>query len=268
MGDHSTKSKKTPPFLLALGRKPVPHEVQVGPNAYALQQIYKHDFFAATARYAGPAGSVIVKTNRTASMFGLPMRWIGRILARREAAAYQRLADLDAVPRFLGRLGPAAVVHEFIPGHPLRKGERVADDFFDRLRAALAVIHDRGMAYVDLEKCENVLVGDDGRPYLIDFQIAWVWPTNRGGDLWPLSWIRRRLQRADLYHVLKLQRRTRPDQLTEAQLAASYQKPVYIRLHGALTRPFTLLRRRILNRVDPQQKRGERGRIPPCTQSD
>ena len=42
----------------------------------------------------------------------------------------------------------------------------------EQLRADLAEIHRRGMAYVDLEKCENVLVGDDGAPLLTDFGIA------------------------------------------------------------------------------------------------
>ncbi len=217
---------------------------------------------AVTGAAALPA-RIVLKVGRRASLFGVPLGWIGRWHAAHESACYQALADVAAVPAFVGRYGRHGFAHAYVEGHPLHKGEQVADDFFPRLRAALAAIHARDMAYVDLEKCENVLVSDDGRPYLIDFQIAWRWPGRYGGNLWPARWLRRRMQRADFYHVTKLQRRTRPDQLTADELAASYAKPWYVRLHGRLTRPFTLLRRRLLNRIDPEMKRGERGRVHP-----
>lgn len=261
MGVHLENKTTTPPYLLALGRAQPPDEIQVAQRVYRLDHVFKHDFFAFTGRYRGADDAVILKINRRASLWGLPAGWIGRWLAARESAAYKKAAGIDAVPRFVTRFGSTGIVHEYVPGAPMRKGQRVGDDFFRQLRAALAELHQRKMAYVDLEKCENVIVGEDGKPYLIDFQICWCWPRRFGGDLIPLCWIRSRLQRADRYHALKLQRRTRPDQLTEAELAASYRKPFYIRLHGVLTRPLTRARRWILNRVDPGQKRGERGRV-------
>ena len=256
------RARKLPHCLRALGREPLPREITLASGTYQLEQVFKHDFFAATALYAGSAGKVVLKIGRKATFLGIPLGWIGRLHTRHESAAYRKLADLEAVPRFEGLYGRHGFLHQYIEGRPLAKGERVPDDFFPRLRRALQTIHERKMAYVDLEKCENVLVGDDGKPYLIDFQIAWGLPRKYGGDLWPLRWLRRRLQRADLYHLRKLQRRTRPDQLTEEELRASYRKPWYVRVHGLLTRPFTLLRRQILKRLDPQQQRGERGRVP------
>lgn len=255
------EKRDKPSFLCALGRENLPAQVDLPTGTYALEKLFKHDFFAATALYGGPAGRVIVKIGRKAGLFGLPLGWIGRWLAGHEAACLSELADLAAVPPMAGRVGRHGLAHVYLDGHPLRKGEQVPDDFFPQLRAALAEIHARGMAYVDLEKCENVIVGDDGRPYLVDFQIAWRVPRRWGGELAPLRWMRRRLQRADLYHVTKLQRRTRPDQLTAVELSASYAKPWYVRLHGLITRPFTLARRRLLNRLDPAERRGERGRL-------
>ena len=85
------------------------------------------------------------------------------------------------------------------------------------------------MAYVDLEKCENVLVGDDGLPHLFDFQISWYWSRRWGGELLPLRVMRGWFQRGDRYHLIKLRRRTRPDQLSPEVLAASYRKPWYVR---------------------------------------
>ena len=79
------------------------------------------------------------------------------------------------------------IVREYIEGHPLARQERVPDAFHSRLRFQIDQLHARGMAYVDLEKCENVLVGDDGQPYLIDFQISWYLPARWGGELWPAS---------------------------------------------------------------------------------
>ena len=135
------------------------------------------------------------------------------------------------------------------------------DDFFDRLRAGLVEVHGRGHAVIDLEKLDNVIVGDDGRPYLVDFQISWSWPERFGGRLAPMRWLMARLQQGDFYHLRKLQRRARPDQLTPEELAASRRRPWPVRLHGYVARPLILLRRRLLRRVDPERSAGEHGRV-------
>ncbi|MBI4719507.1 MAG: hypothetical protein HY763_17055 [Planctomycetes bacterium] len=254
-------AKTVPPCLTALGRRPLPQEVLVQGRSYARRRVFKNDFFAVTALYEGEAGRVLLKVNRQAAFLLIPMGWVGRLLARRECAALERLRGVAGVPRLIERWERTGLVREFIDGHPLARGERVADDFHARLRELIGELHGRGMAYVDLEKCENVLVGDDGRPYLFDFQIAWHVPRRWGGELPPLRWLRRWFQNGDLYHLTKLQRRTRPDQLGAAALLDSYRKPWYVHAHRWLTYPFTWCRRRILARVDPRRKVGERGRV-------
>jgi hypothetical protein len=251
----------TPRWLLALGKEPPPPTIELEGRWYELERIYKHDFFAYTALYAGPTGRVVLKIGRRASFFGLPLSWIGRLHSWHESTVFGAVDDLEIVPRFTGRWKKHGITHEFIEGHPLEKGERVDDDFFPRLAAGLAEIHRRGLAYVDLEKCENVLVGVDGRPYLFDFQISWRWPFAFWRDRWPVTAIARRFQAGDLYHLTKLQLRTRPDLFTPEQLSAARTKPFLVRLHGGLTRPLTLLRRSVLKRIDPARKRGERGRV-------
>ncbi|MCO6438240.1 MAG: hypothetical protein J5J06_14190 [Phycisphaerae bacterium] len=253
--------RNVPAVLLALGREPMPPTISADGKTYRLRQVFKHDFFAATAMYEGDTGKVVLKINRRARFFGFPLRWVGRWLANREAGALGKLHRVDGVPRLVDHYERTGLVREYIAGHALRKGEHVADDFHARLREIVGEVHRRGMAYVDLEKCENVLVGDDGRPYLIDFQIAWHWPRRWGGELWPITSLRRFFQHGDLYHLRKLQRRTRPDQLSAEELADSYRRPWYVRLHRALTWPFTWLRRTILERVDPRRGPGERGRV-------
>lgn len=253
--------RSPPNWLKALGRRALPERIDIDGEPYTLARTYKNDFFAITALYACGEQGVVLKAHRQAPCLGIPMRWVGRMLARREAAAFQRLKGVEGVPAFLGFWEDTGILHAFVPGHVLRKGERVADDFHDRLRAVIDAIHARDMAYVDLEKCENVLVGDDGRPYLFDFQIAFRWPWGMGARSWPVRWLLRRFQAGDVYHLGKLKRRTRPDLMTPGERAASYARPWYVRLHGAVSRPFRWMRRRVLDVVDPKRRPGERGRL-------
>lgn len=262
------EDRPTPSWLLALGKEPPPPSIELDGGRYDLARIFKHDFFAYTALYQGSRGRVVLKIGRKASLCGLPLSWIGRLHAWHESAVFRAVDDLDIVPRFTGRWGRYGITHEFVEGHPLEKGERVPDDFFPRLAAGLTEIHRRGLAYVDLEKCENVLVGADACPYLFDFQISWRWPFEVLRGRWPVTWIARRFQAGDRYHLTKLQLRCRPDLFTPEELAAARRKPLLVRLHGGIARPLTLLRRFVLRRVDPKRadprvQRGERGRVRP-----
>jgi len=236
--------------LRALGREDPPVCLRLNGQVHRRRAILKHDFFAATALYEGPCGKVVLKIGRRARLFGLPLRWLGRLLTAHESRLYQRLDGIPGVPRFLGRWGDCGLLHEFIEGHPLAKGEWVDDRFFDRLRDLLDEVHRREVAYVDLEKRENILVGDDGRPYLIDFQISWHLPPNRGGRTSAARFILNVLQASDRYHLLKHRRRQRPDLLSAEEFAASYRPPASIAWHRHLFRPLTKLRRRVLRHIE------------------
>lgn len=248
-----------PSSLKALGRRSMPEAFETDGRTYRLVRVLKNDFFAITTVYEGDEGLVLVKVGRQAPFLLVPLRWVGRLLRAREVAILTHLEDVPGVPRLIARWDPTGLVREFVPGHPLAKGERVHDDFHERLRALVQDLHDRGVAVVDLEKCENVLVGDDGRPYLFDFQISWYFPKRWGGELAPARWLRRRFQSGDVYHLVKLQRRTRPDQLTPEALARSYRKPWYVVVHNTAMGPFKWLRRRILDKIDPKRGGAERG---------
>lgn len=210
-------------------------------------ETFKHDFFAATGLYRGPAGLCVLKLGRRSELLSVPMAWSGAFLARREVWFYERLSGAAGVPRYIGRVGRTGFLHEFVPGHPLGRDERVSDTFFDELAAVLDAIHARGMAYVDLNKRENILVGDDGRPYLIDFQISLA--ALRAGPLRGVSAaLLARFQHADRYHLLKHKRRLRPDLLTADERAVVENLSLWIRLHRRIARPITDLRRRTLAR--------------------
>ena len=230
-GDAAQTVRPRPPVLRALGADDPPTEIEAGGHAYHRSEILKHDSWAATAVYDGPVGRIVCKFNRRQSVFGLPMRWLGRLLARREGRMLALLADLPNVPnpcgpiRVGGKVLDYAVGHDYVPGHPLGRNERVNDDFFPRLGRLLAEMHRRNMAYVDLHKAENIIVGDDGQPYLIDFQIGAALSRR-----WPATTeIAHRLlgvlQRSDEYHFRKRVSKNRPDVYAEMAPAGSGRCP-------------------------------------------
>ncbi|MEE8171235.1 MAG: hypothetical protein V3T70_11875 [Phycisphaerae bacterium] len=260
------KPRRPPPWLRALGPASLPESVELDGGRYTRVETLKHDFFAATGLYQGHKGKAIVKIGRTASLFGLPLWWLGRASMRHEKLLYDLLADLEGIPRWLGELGTTGFAHAYVEGHPMRKGEQLADAFFDQLAALIRAVHDRDAAYVDLEKRENILVGDDGRPWLIDFQISWYLAAGRGGRRWPWRYVLRVMQSADWYHFAKHLRRHRPDCMTPADQRRLARPPAWIRWHRVWFRPLTLARRRVLTwmgaRGTPAGRSEEMGNDP------
>lgn len=254
-------AKPRPAVLRALGRHEPPAAITIAGQVYHQVEVLKHDSWAATAIYTGDDGRIICKFNRTQSIFGIPMRWLGRRLAAREKRFLTRLADLPNVPAVLGAVTadgkwlPHAAARRYLPGHPLTSGERVSETFFPELRFVLETMHKRGMAYIDLHKRENILVGENGRPYLIDFQISF--DATRPWFRWLPG--RRRLLGilcgSDLYHLEKHVIRHQPNQSdTEATIAK--HRPWWIRAHRLIARPFRELRRRALVMVGVRTGRG------------
>jgi hypothetical protein len=224
---------------------------EIAGRTYRLEKVLKHDFFAVTARYRGPEGRpVCLKHYHTEPWLGVPLDWAGRMMADREIRHYRLLQDTGGVPQLIGRVGRSALAHAWVEGNDLLdQKDRLADDFFDRLEALVRAIHARSMAYVDMNKPDNVLVTSDGRPVLIDFQISWAPRPSRG----PVGAIKRRLlamfQEADLYHVRKLKRNYRGDLMTPEERAASKRPPWFLRIHRVFGAPLRDLRRKFLEWV-------------------
>lgn len=242
----NTHPKPIPAWLLALGRRPLPSFIEVAGHGYDLVKPFKHDFFAATALYAGPAGKVVLKVGRCTSLLGLPLTWLGRLMMRHEARLYGQAQGIPGIPAFIGFVGPTGFAHDYVEGRQLARDDHPPDDFFVALSHMLDALHERHIAYVDLEKPENILLGDDGRPHLIDFQISWHAADRWIGRTWPARRLLKVLQGSDRYHLLKHWRKLRPDQLTGDVLAESMRIPFWIRWHRAVFRPITLCRRQLL----------------------
>ncbi len=247
--DNRGNPKKVHSWLRALGRSTLPAKITVTQEQYELVRIFKHDFFAATGLYDGPGGMVVLKIGRESDFLGLPLAWLGRWLTRREAAIYRRLSDVPGVPHFVQQEGKNGLVHVYAPGHPLQRHERVNDQFFDRLQQLLDELHGRDIAYVDLNKRDNIIVGDDGRPYLIDFQISLCWPAVRRKKLAALRWLLSQFQKGDLYHLAKHIKRHRPNLMRPEHQAMLRRGTNLVRWHRWFSGPFRQFRRQTLKRL-------------------
>lgn len=227
----------------------MPATVRCNGETFEHVETFKHDFFAATGLYRGPRGPAVLKLGRQTDLLSVPMAWLGAFLARREERLYRLLHDVPGIPECIGLTCGTGFLHAFVPGRPLGRADRVSDAFFDQLAALLAAVHARGIAYVDLNKRQNILLGDDGRPWLIDFQISLHVPRSGWGRVPGMRRLLARFQREDWYHFLKHKRRLRADLMTPEELERVERVSFWIRLHRGLTRPLTYLRRATLRRL-------------------
>jgi predicted Ser/Thr protein kinase len=225
---------------------------------YHRRKTLKRDFYAAVGVYeraasGTPPALVLLKVYHTEPLWGLPLGWLGRWLCRREVRYYELLCGIAGVPQLLGRHGESGLVREFVPGCDLRqfrKAARPDECFFGELARILADVHARGMSHNDLSKPENVVVRADGRPVLIDFQIAFAPRSAR----WPVMGVLSRvllrfMQKVDRYHLRKLHRRARPEDFTDEERANARRKNPVIWLHGILLRrPYRAVRHVVLDR--------------------
>jgi len=253
--DYQGKSAASfrPPLFRALGGHEPPAFIEINGRLFKRQQILKHDSWAATARYGDEGGELLAcKFNRQYRLFILPMGWLGRSLARRECKVLRLMQHVEGFPLWAGpvtakgKACPNAVAHHWIPGKPFHPWTCVVDEsFFPRLWCMVEALHRQGIAYVDMSKWENILVGDDGKPYLIDYQIHVEW---RGG--WLLNWWLRWLQTADRYHLYRHWLRVRPEQLPPEDRVLSKHRPSIVALAEALGPPLRFLRRWVLQMAE------------------
>ena len=252
LNEHLANVKPRPPLFCALGASNPPLNITINGQVYDRETIIKHDSWAATALYRGPAGRTVCKFNRQQSVLGLPMRWLGRLLAKREKKFLRRLAGVPNVPQLTGdiyvgeRRLTHAVNHDYVPGHTLRPCEKVGITFFEEMRELVAKVHRCDVAHVDLHKRENILVGNDGKPYLLDFQISFALPKWWPGNSSPVRALLRTLQQIDIYHLHKHIARSYPDyhgRTVEEEVANA---PRWIRLHRRFGVPLRSLRRDLL----------------------
>ncbi|MEI2456636.1 serine/threonine protein kinase [Lysobacter firmicutimachus] len=155
----------------------------------------KADSFGRIALMRGPQGLFVRRDlGRVPWWLRLPAWW----LARREARALRRVDGLEATPQLLAWDG-RCLDRSYLDGAAMYQRPPHGDlAYFRQARRLLQRLHRRGLAHNDLAKEANWLVLADGRPAIIDFQLA------TRGD--PRARWMRLLAREDLRHLLKHKR--------------------------------------------------------------
>jgi len=254
----SRKSHNTQMFALRCGP---PERVEVAQATYRLTRVFKHDFWAATCLYelqrepdasssAGEKSSIpriVIKFARTQGFCGLPLKSCADWLIAHEEAIYRLLDGVPGVPRLLGRTASRALAIEYIDARPLDHLSEVPGGLFDGIARILHDIHARGVAYCDANKRSNILVTDDGKAFLVDYQVAisrkdnWVPPLRQiAGAL--VKYFAGR----DIYHLYKHKRRLAANELRSEEEVLSRRRGWAHGLHRMLTKPYRSIRRRFL----------------------
>ncbi|MEE8469573.1 MAG: hypothetical protein V3T22_14025 [Planctomycetota bacterium] len=238
-----------------------------------VRRLLKSDAFGLVELLEGTRGPVVRRVARGGRIPGTGI--VARLLMRRERRALLALEGMRQVPRPVedaqlaglpatdGRQPrPGQVLlRSWLSGEPLHRAQRLPLDFFDLLDELVAEMHRRGVCHNDLHKEQNVVVGKDGRPALIDFQLA-------SRHVRPGRVFRSRC-RDDLRHVQKHRRRYTRDGRGPAQAGAQHgagfgtQRTAAARIWRATAKPLYLwITRGLLKTRDGEERRPSSGPWP------
>ncbi|MGQ9508822.1 MAG: hypothetical protein ACUVTN_05410 [Thermodesulfobacteriota bacterium] len=173
---------KTNSVCLVKGKfgKPDLNRVEIGGRPFIIKDVQKRNFF---------------------------LRWtLGLWLIYKEWKIYSRLKGIEGIPKPLKKVDRFAFIIEFIPGRPIARNEDLPPRFFSDLKGILEEIHSRGVVHLDLRHKGNILITENGSPFLIDFNSSLSFKV--GGILYRLffpilRWI-------DYGGLLKLKERVSP----------------------------------------------------------
>lgn len=169
--------------------------------------------------------------------------WIVRLIwsnwiMRRECTVLGLLQGLEGVPRLYARVGRSAFLMQRLQAHDLpniyKQEPPPADDFWLRLRRLIDEMHRRGVAHGDLRR-KNILISDDGQPFLIDFATAML--RREHGALAPLTqWLFRIYRRIDRTTFARIKQSYPPHELDELEQHWLDNQPWYLTVGRLLKR--------------------------------
>lgn len=166
------------------------------------ETLLKRDLFGEVAlRTAG--GEPAIVRNVGAGRWWI--RWLARRLLLREARALAALDGIDGVPQLLSH-DRNRLVRSYLDGEPLYRARPTDGAWFTAAARLLRRLHRAGVCHNDLAKEPNLLVLDDNKPGIIDFQLAGF--SRRRTRLFRIA------AYEDIRHLLKHKRTYRPDLLT------------------------------------------------------
>jgi RIO-like serine/threonine protein kinase len=141
---------------------------------------------------------------------------IGRLLVRREVGGLRRVDGIAGAPNGAFRVDAHALAYRYVPGLTLRHTAKAAigPDYFPQLERGILEMHGSArVVHLDLRNAHNILVGDDGRPSLLDFQ-------SYLGTRWLPPPLRRFVERIDLAAIYKHWHRRSPETMGAERTAA------------------------------------------------
>jgi tRNA A-37 threonylcarbamoyl transferase component Bud32 len=172
-----------------------------GDRPETIERLLKADVFGSVSRM----GDTVVRNAAAARPWA---RRLAIHLMRREHRALTRLAlgtGIEGIPRVVA-LTPRTLTRTWIVATPMHLAKPRDPAYFRAAARLLRRLHAAGVIHNDLAKETNWLVTADGRPALVDFQLAMT-VARRGA-------LARALGHDDLRHLLKHKRTYLADQLT------------------------------------------------------
>ena len=214
-------------------------------------RLLKRDLFGVVRRRTlqGPTGALDC-VERDTGEANRWIRWLARRLAAREARALVALRRVPQVPQLISWDG-RRLQRSWLTGVPLHQSGGVDRAYFREALRLLRRVHAAGILHNDLAKEPNWLVGPDGGPALVDFQLA-MRPRHRGR-------LFRMLARDDLRHLLKHKRTYCPDCLTTRERAMLAKRSPIAGAWAHTGKPlYHFVTRRLLGWAD-REGAGDRG---------
>jgi hypothetical protein len=197
-------------------------------------QLLKSDVFGRIRR----VGDTVVREASHARPWA---RALALHLMRREHRALSRLAlgaGIEGIPRILD-LDVMQLTRSWIDGAPMQIAKPRDPAYFRAALRLLRRMHTANVIHNDLAKETNWLVTPEGRPALVDFQLAMTL-TRRGA-------LARALGHDDLRHLLKHKRSYLPDRLTAREKRILTKHSLASRIWmGSGKKVYLLVTRRIL----------------------
>jgi RIO-like serine/threonine protein kinase len=215
--------------------------------------ILKKDLFG-EIRLSSHDGERVVVRDSAAAATGL--RWLARRLLHREANALAKLTDIEGFAQIV-RLEPDWLMRSFLDGEPMQRGKPTDPAYFKCAARLLRKMHRAGVVHNDLAKEPNLLVRPNGKPAIVDFQIAWC--SAKRSKLFRMA------AREDLRHLLKHKRTYCPQHLTSRERTILASPGIVTLVWSRTFKPiYQFVTRRILGWADREGAgdRGEHGDRP------
>ncbi len=211
-------------------------------------RLLKKDLFGEVRLEIADDQAMIVRDTGAARVW---LRWLARWLMRREARVLAALGGIEGVPALVSATRDR-LERRHLPGSPMHQARPTDPAYFKQALSLLRRLHAADVVHNDLAKEPNLLVGPDGQPAFIDFQLAWH-ATGRGR-------LFRALAHDDIRHLLKHKRTYCPERLTKRQLAIlASPSPLSKWWMRVVKPPYLFITRRVLGWSDREgaSDRGE-----------